>query len=529
MRLLSREIRSLLAVSAAVLAVPSSAAGGPWTDLARARAGLERAVGAGRVAEIDAPVYRRDLAAASAQLLRLAPARRGALSAALADLAVQSPRYTHARARTLFATLRVNTALLRGVPLPRDGRDVHDAVGLAYRVGASGAARFHPLASFGRLNAELRAGRYRRAARLAYTLLAHAQERRGALVWEYYYRAAGGRPPWTSGLVQAVAAQALARVGLLREARAAYRAIPRALVVPTRYGPWIRLYSFSRAAVLNAQLQAALSLREYAGLAGDRGAALLAARLRSAAAAALPSFDTGSWSLYALGGVEAPLRYHTYVTQLLWRLATAHGDQPWTMFASRFRDYWRGPPDIRPGRAWRSAIPLPADGFRDEAWVTFWLSKPATVTLRVDGDVVTARAGAGLRWIAWSPGPRRPGSYSASLTAVDRVGNRTTRPLPALRVERDTTPPRLEAAVAGTDLRWRAVDRGTPWLRLGLLLDDGRVRRAAPLGRVRLAGSAPLPVDLRRTWSATLVAVDSSGNRTQLALGPIGRLARLPR
>ena len=71
-------------------------------------------------------------------------------------------------------------------------------------------------------------------------------------------------------MAQAVAAQALARAGLVPEARLAFAAIPKRLVNERETGTWIRLYGFSDIAVLNAQLQAALSLADYARLAARR-------------------------------------------------------------------------------------------------------------------------------------------------------------------------------------------------------------------------------------------------------------------
>ena len=61
---------------------------------------------------------------------------------------------------------------------------------------------------------------------------------------EYYFPFGGGYPPWTSGMVQAVAARAFAADDDGFVARKAYLAL-RPLVFPLSAGPWIRLYSFS--------------------------------------------------------------------------------------------------------------------------------------------------------------------------------------------------------------------------------------------------------------------------------------------
>ena len=111
-------------------------------------------------------------------------------------------------------------------------------------------------------------------------------------------------------MAQAVAAQAFARTAELvpddddgaacAQARAAYRAIPGHLLTSVAAGPWIRLYSFSSLAVLNAQLQAVISLQSYADAPEDAGPARSRRACSRAAAATLPRFDTGYWTYYAL-------------------------------------------------------------------------------------------------------------------------------------------------------------------------------------------------------------------------------------
>src|SRR5438094_559301 len=68
---------------------------------------------------------------------------------------------------------------------------------------------------------------------LAQALIDRAVPRAGGLAWEYYFRFEGGRPPWISGMAQAVAAQALSRAGtrmempdLVAAARRAYATVP---------------------------------------------------------------------------------------------------------------------------------------------------------------------------------------------------------------------------------------------------------------------------------------------------------------
>ena len=508
----------------AAWAPPARASGG---DAGVAFRGLNRAVAANRLSQLDARQHRAQLRFALRTLARLPASRRAPLRAVLRDVAAQAPRYDGPRTLSLFATLELNARFLLRSRLPRPGDDVTDGLGVVYRSVPGRGLRFHPLASFGRLNAEVTAGRPRRATVLGYALLARARSSRRMVTWEYDYRAAGGRPPWTSGMVQAVAAQALARAGLVPESRRAFAAVPHMLVTRGSVGPWIRLYAFSGVAVLNAQLQAALSLEDYARIAGDPSAKRLAARMRRAARKALPRFDTGYWSLYALDGNEAPLSYHQYVTSLLWKLARRTGDRAWADQAAQFRDDWRKPPAVRRLAPAPPSFPWPRDGFRDAVPIRFWLSKPAQVRVAVAGEEHSYRLPPGRRTVMWRPGKRGPGRYDIEISAVDRVGNRTDSRLAPAVVARDTTPPRVATSVAGSRVGWRARDSGTPWVTVELELKRGGTTRVLRMPRRRhFAGARELR--LRRPWHAELSVCDSSGNETTVGLGRIGPAVRVP-
>jgi hypothetical protein len=70
----------------------------------------------------------------------------------------------------------------------------------------------------------------------------------------------------------------------------------------------------------------------------------------------------------------------------------------------------------------------------------------------------------------------------------------------------------------GRRLVWRGRDPETPWLDLRLrLVGNGRVR-VVELGRKPLRGSMRL-FPKPGSWHTTLIARDSSGNRTELAVG----------
>lgn len=502
------------------LLVAQPVAATPAADADEARRGLARAVAAGRVQALDAERYRAELTRSLSVLRRLSNARSANLAAVLGDVARQADRYTEARALTLFSMLAVNTSYLARAPMPEQGSDVTDLDGVVYRAFPGQGLQFHPLANFGKVNAAVTAGKNATVHRHVFALLARGVPSGQSLTWEYNFRFAGGSPPWRSGMAQAVAAQALARAGFAREARRAYLAVPAVLLTSLPAGPWIRLYSFSPLAVLNAQLQAAVSLAEYATLAPDGAAAALAGRLQTSAARLLPRFDTGAWSLYALGGSEAPLGYHRYVVSLLELLGRRTGEAAWSEHAARFGLYTRQAPTLTPGAAGPVVFARPADGFRDEARVSFRLSKLATVTLQVAGWRRSVTVTRGLHDIAWNAAGKAPGTYTPRLRAVDPAGNVSEVNAAAITLRSDTEAPELSARLRGTRLTWRAVDEGTPWLRLVLRLERQGGRKVIDLGRNALAGSRAVRVPTG-SWAATLIAADSAGNRSSIALGPV--------
>jgi D-glucuronyl C5-epimerase-like protein len=410
---------------------------------------------------------------------------------------------------------------------------------VVYRTSWQGKRYFHPLASFGKLNSALASGDRRRASRLASTLVARGTRERGTLVWRYNARR-DGPATWESGLAQAVAAQSLARAGYISAARRAFRAIPDRLLIRLPEGPWIKLYGYSNVVVLNAQLQATLSIADYARLAQDAQAKRLARAMRQTTLVLLGRFDTGSWSRYSLNGADATLEYHEFVTSLLWKFARRTHGWRWRVYASRFRGYRVLAPRIRAGAGSRPFFPVPADGYRDTATVRFWLSKPATVKFRIEGQ--TWRGSFGRGWQRYSLAPRRltPGVHDVLATATDRFGHTTWSRLQPVRVLRDVTPPRVKAELAPWQLYWRAADGESPWVALRLRIAGPSGVETVKLGRPPAAGTSALAVPIDPLEAVTLVATDSSGNQTWLPLetrgaprlgaetGQVGRYTGLP-
>jgi len=511
--------RALVIALLALLALPASALASPG-DAKQARAGLATAVEKERLTQAEAQRYRAAVARAASLERRLPPARAQALGAVLAQAARQSGRYTRPRALTLFSMLELNADYLAGNAVPPGGHDVEGPDGVVYRAFAGRGLQFHPLANAARLNAHVSAGRAAEAATLADALLARGVSRLGGTAWEYWFDYGGARAPWSSGMAQAVMAQALARAGLAGAARRAFLPVPR-LTMALPQGPWVNLYEGWRLVVLNAQLQAAVSVAEYAALAADGGADAFAGRLRDAATALLPLFDTGYWSNYAPGS-ESTLDYQRYVVTLLRRLGRDTGDEHWREAAARFEAYEREAPLLKGGPALPTLYPVPRDGHRDTAAVRFWVSKISDVTLVVGGKWRrTIRVGKGWHTLTWEvPKTLPPGSHRAWLIARGLAGNGGRVDLTDVVVARDTEAPVVSATVGGGGLHWRAKDEGSDRLRLVLVLRGGGRQARVDLGLRPLNGAWRLQLPKGRWWG-DLVARDASGNATRVSLGRV--------
>jgi hypothetical protein len=420
------------------------------------------------------------------------------------------------RARVWAETQYVNRAHFAGP------RDVRAPSGVVYRRYGAHGYQFQPLASFGRVNALIDAGERGRARSLACALVARGERSGARLYWEYAFGMYGAGPRWTSGLTQAVAAQALARIGLLGSARQAFAAIAPKLLIGLPQGPWVRLYSFSSTVVLNAQLQALLSLHQYAALTHDPRARALTGELAQSSRLLLPRFDTGWWSRYALSGGNASMDYHRYVTSLLWKLARTFGGGVWARQAERFRVDWREPPALSVVPP-RRRVYLLSSGRHAQVSLVFTVSKPAVVTVRVGAASVTGWRRAGRHVLLWRPGAQTRPSVSATISAVDYAGNRAAASTRTIQIHRDTTSPVVHAQLIGDALFWQARDRLSEHLR-GALVGSGRTE----LGALAPSGvRSVLPSATRVAW---LLVADSSGNtaRVRLSRSAAGQPLGLP-
>src|SRR5436190_2120930 len=346
-------VAAVLVLSGVVLSGGSASAKPPWAkDLALISSGIVRAQAAGRIDAATAGDYRGVTTAAAGTLPKLRSSRYHNLAAVVHQVAGFWKGYDRPRGRTLFAMLDFNTRWFASHWDQKSGTDVVDyADGTWYRAFPGIGFQFHPLENFGKLNSFVAQKNDARAAQLAQSLLDRSVVRGGGLAWEYYFRFGSGRPPWVSGMAQAVAAQALARAGtrlgdpqLTAASQRVFKTVP-SLTREVTTGPWIRLYSFSDVTVLNAQLQAILSLQDYA-------------------------------------------------THL-----------------QKFGNDLRQPPVLKEGSGSGPIYPWPSDGYKDSATYRVWVSKRSTVRFVVDDAPKPFVVSRGWHWLSWSPGKLPPGTY----------------------------------------------------------------------------------------------------------------------
>jgi hypothetical protein len=501
--------RTLIAASAVAVTLAGATPASSVTPLERSAL---KALATPRVTPTTKERGRAEVRRAAYLARTLPSGRREHVRVALAEIASFAGKMTEPRALALIGELKANDDYFLKHWAPQPKTDITDADGVVYRYFAGRCFEFHPLANFGALNARVAAGDIEGSRRLADALVARGvYQSTGGIGWEYTFPYGGGRAPWLSGMAQAVAAQALARTAglvpaeatsLMGKARAAYQAIPGRLLTSVAAGPWIRLYSFTSLPVLNAQLQAVISLQSYATTADDSVAAALALRMQRAAAASLARFDTGYWSYYALPHDPSPLDYHQYVVQLLQRLKSA--DPRFAAAAVRFAAYEKQPPAFQLAPGALGAL-------------TFWLSKPSTVSV-VTGAGPSRRVtfDGGWHTLSWGV-PKRAGAYPIHVTATDSSGNHATfDALPIVRATSTVAAPKRAAQSAGDT----TTPPSAPSFRVGATLTDP--------SQSALAGQAGLHlVRLDVTWPPGATTPDPALVAALQQMAPIQTIVKL--
>jgi hypothetical protein len=303
--------------------------------------------------------------------------------------------------------------------------------------------QLQPLANFGTANALITACRRDPATcdedraelrQLLSELIAIRSSRGGYTAWEYWFYFSGGTPPWTSGMSQGTAIQALTRASepsilndksYLKVAAGALGAFqkppPVGVRVNTAHGSHYLLYSFAPGLrVLNGFLQSITGLYDYARIAESKTARVLFKRGSREARAELHLFDTGSWSLYSAGGAEATGGYHALVTGFLRNLCSRVKGKFCTYY-KRFNGYattppalvYTGPKSVNAGHALS---------------ISYRTNKPTCVIAKVisaggatayRAQLKVARGAHSFTWV-----PHRRGRFTLELTGLDPLKNK---------------------------------------------------------------------------------------------------------
>jgi hypothetical protein len=313
---------------------------------------------------------------------------------------------------------------------------------IVYQYYPGNGLQIQPLANFGKANGiytACRRGEQRcdhdALRKLLDELVAIKSSRGGATTWEYWFPFGGGTPPWTSGMSQGTAIQALTRGSVLLK-EPAYLAVAKTAIglfeKSTPTGVRVRgegggnhyvIYSFAPGLrVLNAFLQTITGIYDYAKTARDDRAMRLFRLGDRSARREVPRYDTGAWSLYSRGGAESDLNYHNVVTDFLENLCSRTKTSVYCQKAKRFNGYKRAAPRVR------YAGPSSARTGRRTA-LTFTLNKVScvTATIRDSSGRQVYRSQIkffrGRRAFTWQP--RRAGEYTLEIDTLDLRKNRT--------------------------------------------------------------------------------------------------------
>jgi hypothetical protein len=323
---------------------------------------LARLHGRGAISDASYASYTASLRAALNSLKHLGGTRARELNAVLNILRqiTAAGKLTTGRLPVLFQTLDRNRQWWTSGSLPSSGQIINfSGSQLDWEYYPGQGVELQPLASFGKANWLLThaARNYGQGTALLSEMIQLGSRRAGGLTWEYYFNFDGGAPPWTSAMSQGTGLQALAHAyqatGNSSYLLTARRALPvfttapsRGVAVKTRSGVRFVQYTFDparRDEIINAFLQTLIGLYTYAQAGGNP----LAKRLFSAGDAEarheLPSFDTGSWSLYQ-PGIPDTLSYHKLVTGFLHQLCSLTGTRVYCHTAARFDGYLSHPP-----------------------------------------------------------------------------------------------------------------------------------------------------------------------------------------
>jgi D-glucuronyl C5-epimerase C-terminus len=288
-----------------------------------------------RSGQLTAEAYGQDSATYTTALhaaTKLSGTRRSELASVIANVQqlAAAGELIPSRAPALFLTLERNVQWWTTKPLlSADQRVSFPESRLVWEYYPGQGLEIQWLATFGEANGYYLNGHDNEQLReVLEEAIPLATDRAGGIAWEYLFHFDGGAPPWTSGLSQGTALQALARAySRLHEPAfltAAHQALgvfqappPTGVRVAGTAGTLYAEYTYAPTdRILNGFIQALNGLYDYAKLTGDALGLKLFEAGDAEARAIVPSYDTGAWSKYDQHS-ESNLNYHELLAEFL--------------------------------------------------------------------------------------------------------------------------------------------------------------------------------------------------------------------
>jgi hypothetical protein len=310
----------------------AGAAGARGPSVSQALSALRRA---GTITQATFATYSADYGSATSSEKRLSGTRHSELQAVLANVEAMATGgyFTPSRLPVIFLTLVENRYWWTTGPLlSADERVTVPGSKIVWEYYPGQGIEIQWLGTFGEANGYYLSGNKNAALReLLHEAIPLATHRAGGIAWEYMFRFDGGAPPWTSGLSQGTALQALSRAWsrfkepsdktTAEEALDIFeRPAPEGVRVARSGGAWYAEYTFApQDRILNGFIQALVGLYDYASSTQSTQGQALFESGDAVARAEVPHFNTGSWSMYDQH-TESDLNYHELLTEFLQNL-----------------------------------------------------------------------------------------------------------------------------------------------------------------------------------------------------------------
>jgi D-glucuronyl C5-epimerase-like protein len=437
-------VLALLATAVALSAMAPAAEATRRVTVTAALQGLERS---GSITEAAYSQYEGAYVAAKTSLRRLSGTRRRELRAVLANVEAMAAKgqLIPSRLPVVFTTVEGNRQWWTTQALPGGSQRVSfTGSRLVWEYYPGQGIEIQWLGTFGEANGYYNSHQTTALREVLDEAIGLATRRAGGIAWEYMFQFDGGLPPWTSGLSQGTALQALSRaysrtheaelLDAAKEALGIFKTHPTTGVrVGTPVGAHYLEYTYSPSErILNGFIQSLVGLYEYAKLTGDPLGEQLFEAGDAEGRAEVPRYDTGAWSLYDQSS-ESNLNYHELLAEFLEHLCertskgepltpTAGpiaGDEIYCATATRFREDEKTPPAI--------GLLTRAVHAKERAGVQVTLSKISNVSMKIKLGEKTvwtnnATVEAGKPRLLWVT-PSKTGLYSVELRATDLAGN----------------------------------------------------------------------------------------------------------